>query len=69
MSTNDLNRYKISFKIVFLYSGRFQLSKYLILVMNCLYLRLFIGPERLTDHDLDHVLVICGIHFIHGAKW
>ena len=36
--------------------------------MNCLYLRLVTGPERLTDHDQDQVLVNCGLHFVHGAK-
>ena len=68
MSTNDLYRYEIPIKIEFFYIDRFQLVKYLTLVMYCLNLRLVAGPLRLTDHDLDHVLVICGLHLVHGAK-
>ena len=32
--------------------------------MSCLYVKLVTGPQRLTDHYLDHVLVIFGV----GAK-
>ena len=40
MSSNDLFRYEVSIKIVFLYNVWFKLEKYLTLVMNCLHYRL-----------------------------
>ncbi len=60
MSTNNVNSYEISIKFVLLYNNRLLLPKYFLLVRTvCI---------SDCDHNLDHVLVICGLCFLHGAK-
>ena len=68
LNTNNIKRYEISIKFVILYNYRLLMPKYHTLVMNCLYLRLVIGLSGLTEHNLYHVPVICGLCFLHGAK-